>query len=171
MLWILLLILPAIVLSNVLTGLAFAYPEVLKAYLTQPELVRYWVTLNLIIAGLYLAACFRSQFNRAALWMTLPCIVLGAFLVGYSYAKLGTLRTFFGRELGLVGGDLVAEFPFTLGHPQYQGAIILILGIWFAFKHNLELTVITGLWVVSVMVQLMVEAPPAAGPTAGVTRS
>jgi hypothetical protein len=162
MLWILLFVLPLIVLSNVLTGLAYAYPDSLKNTLTQPELIQYWVTLTILIAVFYAIACFRSQFNTAALWMALPCIIFGAFLIGYGYAKLGPVKTFFGRELGIVSGPLVTEFPFSLGHPQYKGAIILILGIWFAFKHNLELTIITGLWIVSVMVQLMIEAPPAA---------
>jgi protein-S-isoprenylcysteine O-methyltransferase Ste14 len=160
MLWVLVLILPLIVLSNLLSGSAYAYPDALKTYVTQSEFVQWWVSLNILIVGLYCIACLRSQINRAALWVALPCILAGAVLLGSGYARLGPLRTFFGREFGLVGGDPVASFPFTLAHPQYKGAILLIVGIWLAFRNNLELTAVTGIWVLSFLVQVFVEEPP-----------
>jgi hypothetical protein len=88
--------------------------------------------------------------------------VHGAFLVGYAYSKLGPTRTFFGVELGIVEGkEAVNEFPFTLGHPQYKGAIIFLFGLWSTFSHTPELTILTGIWIISFMIQLIVEVGPA----------
>jgi protein-S-isoprenylcysteine O-methyltransferase Ste14 len=162
MVWSVILIIPLIVLSNAVTSWVYLFPDHFKLYFSQDSLIRFWFSLNLIILGLYLILCTRATFNFPALWLSLPCIALGAFLAIYAYSKLGLTRTFFGVELGLVdGGKSVDEFPFTLGHPQYKGASLFVLGLWLAFKHKLELTVVTGIWIVSFMVQLMIEAEPA----------
>jgi hypothetical protein len=150
-----------IAVSNTVTSWAYLYPEQFKHYFGQDDLIRFWFTLNLVILALYFTVCSGAKFNVSGLWMSLPCAVLGAFLVGYAYSKLGPTRTFFGVELGVIEGEeTVNEFPFTLGHPQYKGAIIFLFGVWCAFRHTAELTILTGIWIVSFMLQIMVEAAP-----------
>jgi hypothetical protein len=105
--------------------------------------------------------CARAGFNRHGLWMSIPCVLLGAYIIGYASAKLGLRRTFFGAELGVTdAADPIAEFPFNIGHAQYKGAIMLLLGAWFAFTPTVELTSVTGAWVLSYMVQVIVESCP-----------
>lgn len=106
----------------------------------------------------------KAKFNIKALWMSLPCICMGLFLIGYSYSKLGITRTFFGAELGVVDDAKYEGFPFSLGHSQYKGFVILILGLWFAFGHTHELTATTGFWIISFMVQMLIETQPGAKP-------
>ncbi|KAK8894472.1 hypothetical protein M9Y10_022906 [Tritrichomonas musculus] len=162
MLWI--IIWPAIILSNFLASWAYLHPESFKQHFTQDQLIYFWFSLNLGILVLYLILCMKAKFNVKALWMSFPCIFMGIFLIGYTFSKLGITRTFFGAELGVVDDVKYEGFPFSLGHAQYKGFIILILGIWFAFGHTHELTATTGFWIVSFMVQMLIETGPGSVP-------
>ena len=151
-------ILPCIVCSNIFASWAYLYPENFKEHFSQNELIVYWFTSNLIILGLYLILCVQAKINVTSLWLSLPCIVLGGFLIAYSYKKMGIKRTFFGVELGVIEDDVKIEsFPFNLGHVQYKGFIILLLGLWLSCKHSHELTIVTGFWILSFMVQMYIE--------------
>jgi uncharacterized membrane protein YwaF len=120
---------PLIVLSTWCTSFAYLKPDMFKKYCTQADLIRGWSTINIIVASIYVIVCIRARFNRHGLWMSIPCILLGAYIVGYAYAKLGPTRTFFGTELGAIdAADPILEFPFRLGHAQYKGIIMLLLG-------------------------------------------
>jgi hypothetical protein len=155
---------PLIGTSTFLTSYAYLKPNEFKERFTQSDLITVWTTINAIAISLYLIVGFRSGFNRHGLWMSIPCVLLGAYIVGYSYSKLGRTRTFFGAELGLVeDAELINEFPFNLGHAQYKGVIVLLLGVWFAFIHTAELASITGLWVLAYLVQVLVESIPSKG--------
>jgi hypothetical protein len=150
---------PLIVLSTCFTSFAYSKPDLFKEKFTQTDLIRRWCTINIIIASIYIIVCVRAGFNRHGLWMSIPCILLGAYIVGYDYSKLGPTRTFFGAELGATDAtDPIPDFPFNLGHAQYKGIVMLLLGAWFAFMPTPELTTITGVWVLSYMVQVIVES-------------
>jgi hypothetical protein len=112
--------------------------------------------VNLILALLYVIVCIRAGFNRHGHWTWIPCVLLGAFIVGDAVGKLGSTPTFFGVELGVIDAkDQIVKFSFILGHAQYNGLIMLLLGAWFAFTPTAELTSIT--WVLSCMVTLIVD--------------
>lgn len=152
---------PAIVTSNVLTSWAYLKPESFKEHFSQSDLIKLWVAVNSFTLILHILICRKAVFNVHGLWLSIPFCLLGLFLIGYAYNRMGTKRTFFGQELGVIEDEEPIEgFPFSLGHAQYKGFIILLLGIWFAFRHNHELTAMTGIWIISFLVQMLIETPP-----------
>lgn len=150
----------SIALSNVIVSWAYLKPESFKEHFTQGDLIRMWVVINAFTLFLHILVCRKAVFNIHGLWLSIPFCLLGIFIIGYAYSRMGTTRTFFGQELGLVEDEqLIEGFPFSLGHAQYKGFIILLLGIWFAFRHTHELTAMTGVWIISFLVQMLIETP------------
>jgi hypothetical protein len=157
-----LLTIPLIALSNTVSSWAYLSPDSFTKYFSQQDLIRMWLIAGGLTLALYLAICARAKLNTYGLWMSIPCVLLGIFLLGYSTWQLGIVRTFFGVELG-VADDVqpIRTFPFSLSHAQYKGAVILLLGIWFAFHHTIPLTVNTGVWIIAFLLQMIVESQPA----------
>lgn len=157
MLWI--LIVPTIIATTGASAWAYLYPENFNSRFTQGQLISFLVTTQLITLSLFLVCCIRSGVNKAGMWLALPLICLGLFLVGYSYTKLGMVRTFFGAELGVVEEESYHGFPFSLGHAQYKGMVLLVFGIWCAFHPTHEITALTGIWTVALCIQMFIETP------------
>lgn len=128
-------------------------------YFEHDELVLIIISLIVVTAVLYIHISAKAQFNVAGLWMAIPLLLLGGYLVISTHIKLGKKGTFFGREYKIYAEELTG-FPFSIGHAQYKGCIIMLLGWWCAFKHTHELTGMTGLWIISIMIQMTVETPP-----------
>lgn len=128
-------------------------------YFEHDELVLIIISLMVVTTILYIHISAKAKFNVAGLWMTIPLLLLGGYLVISTYIKLGKKGTFFGRQYKIYTELELKEFPFSLGHAQYKGCIIMLLGWWFAFKHTHELTGMTGLWIISIMIQMAVETP------------
>jgi hypothetical protein len=153
---------PLIALSSTVMSWAYLSPDSFTAHFSQPDLVKIWVTANCLAVALYLAICARGKLNVYGLWMSVPCVVIGISILGYTTWRLGIARTFFGAELGVVeDAQPIQTFPFSLGHAQYKGAVMLLLGIWFAFHHTVPLTLNTGVWIVAFLLQMIVESRPA----------
>ena len=155
MLWIVMV--PTIVFSNIASSWAYLYPDDFQKHFSQEQLIVWWISINIINLSLFLILCLQAKVRPQALLIGIPFILLGIFLIGYSYFKLGPIRTFFGYEMGKVNDMKIQSFPFNLGHVQYKGFIILLFGLWFSCNHTHELTAITGFWIVSFLVQMWVE--------------
>jgi isoprenylcysteine carboxyl methyltransferase (ICMT) family protein YpbQ len=157
-----LLKIPLVALSNKVLSWAYLSPDSFSAHFSQQDLIKFWLTANGLTVALYLAICARAKLNIHGLWMSIPCVILGIAILVMSIRQLGVVRTFFGVELGVVDdAQPIQTFPFSLGHPQYKGAVILLLGIWFAFHHTVPLTFNTGVWIVAFLLQMIVESQPA----------
>lgn len=152
--------LTAIIALNVTGYCAYNNADFLKTYVDQDQLIMIIMSLVIIEFILYAFIASKAKFNTAGLWMSIPMILLGGYLVGSAYSKLGKEKTFFGRELNGLDHKDMECFPFSIGHAQYKGCIIMILGFWFAFRHTHELTAMTGVWIISFMIQMAVETPP-----------
>jgi hypothetical protein len=88
-----------------------------------------------------------------------PVCGFSGIYFGVPYAQIGSIGTFFGPELGVVEDQgLIDEFSFNLGHAQNKATITLLLGVWFAFVDNAKIGSITGLCVLSCLVQIIVES-------------
>ena len=150
-----------IVLQDAATSWAYVDPDSFSQHFTQEHLITFWFVTNVTILILYMGLCLQAKFNVYGLWLAAPMSLLGMFLIGYAYSQLGTTRTFFGVELGVIEKREYTGFPFSLGHAQYKGCIFFLLGVWCAFRHTHELTAMTGVWIVSFLVQMLIETGPA----------
>lgn len=79
------------------------------------------------LAALYLQA-------TATHGVDLPGLALAAAgfgLAGLAAARLGTIRTYFGVELGLIAPQRITAFPYgTVPHPMILGAVVGLLGLF-----------------------------------------
>ncbi|OHS93572.1 hypothetical protein TRFO_40157 [Tritrichomonas foetus] len=152
-----LLIIPGIIASTVLSGWAYFDPESFTQKFTQEQYIRVFLVLNAFILFLYIVLCIKSKMITSALWLSLGLLIPGIALVAYSTYLLGQQGTFYGIELGTIEKRHIDEFPFTLGHPQLKGLILVILGLWCGFKPEFELTFVTATYVVAIMVHILFE--------------
>ena len=150
---------PLLILSTISTSWAYLKTESFKQYFTQDQLILWWLTVNIILLGIFIVLGFQAKVNVPSLWLSIPLVAVGCFLISEAYSKNGIKKIFFGDKFGVIEKQEESEsFPSGLGYAQYKGYILLILGLWLSFYHTHEITGITGLWAASIMVQIYVES-------------
>ena len=125
--------------------------------ITQDQYTQYFFIAGGLVLAFYILLCLISKVNVSALWLSALLFIPGALLVGYSTLMLGEKRTLFGLEFGTVNDDKIEVFPFTMGHPQYKGLILCIIGLWCAFHPTFALTFTTAAFVLAVMLHIVFE--------------
>lgn len=140
-----------------LSGWLYTDPVSFKSHISHSDLVFYWATLNTIAFLCFIFIGTLKGINKNGLWISLPCILLGAYLLTYATAKLGLKRTCFGAEYNETTVPEYETFPFTLVHPQYKGMLLLIFGIWTLFNYSHEFTATAGIWIICLCFQMLFE--------------
>lgn len=94
------------------------------------------------------------QSNMMYNSIALIFITIGQYLNVTVYQKLGEDLVYYGREYDKEG-EYLTKFPFNMNHPQYTGAILTILGVFFltGFNKNGNIRK-TNLYVLSYMIVL-----------------
>ena len=87
-------------------------------------------------------------------------IFLGQLLNMSFNSRLGQSRVYYGVELGVEEFKLYTGFPFDIGHSQYKGCILCILGFLLAFKPSKLLIQGSIVWIVCYLLLSIVESYP-----------
>ena len=158
--WYFIVILPCLFIATIAQSWAYLRPVSFSEKFTQEELI-YCVLICYGIALItYLIEGFRNGFNKSGLWMAVPIFVLGAYLTFYSTKKIGIDRVFFGKELGTVKDtEYIHSFPFSLNHCMYKGELLMVFALWLIFYPSHQLTAVTGIWIVLLLIQMFIESP------------
>jgi len=150
----------SIVLPYMMYTWAYKFPRHFKNHWTQDQLVQRSASVKSVCFALYLILCLKSGFNLSAIPIAIPCIAAGQLLNYLVFQKLGKVRAYYGWELGLDRGAEQKGFPFNLGHAQYKGCLLSLLGTFFLFQTNVELTVVTGIWAFMYFYMIILESSP-----------
>lgn len=127
-------------------SLAYKNPDLFKKILTQDQLVLYSSIIKAICMLFYGFECINSGLNLDCLILGIPLIIVGQFLNYLIYNKLGQVRAYYGWELSLDNSPPMSGFPLNLGHAQYKGCFLSLLGTYFCFIPNFRLTAFTTIW-------------------------
>ena len=156
------IIVPCLFIASFSQAWAYLKPESFIQQFTQEQLIICVLSCYSVALLCYLIMGFKNGFNKAGLWTAIPIFSLGAYLTFYSTKKIGVDRVFFGKELGTVKeADIVKTFPFSLNHCMYKGELLMVFALWLVFCPSHELTAMTGIWIVQLLVQMFIESPNA----------
>jgi len=75
--------------------------------------------------------CIKSGVSWNCLPYGIPLIILGQILNSAFYKRLGPERVYYGTELGVTEPKILTGFPLDIGHSQYKGCILTLLGLFF----------------------------------------
>lgn len=158
--WLGVLFVATLVPPYLLYSVAYLKPTTFKRFLTQRQLVVLSSVLKAICMCVYLFFGFSAGINYTGLWIGIPLFLVGQSLNLLVYNLLGEQRAYYGWELGLYSGPMLSGFPWTLGHAQYKGLMISVIGTWFCFNPVPRLTAATMLWVCMYFYITIVETLP-----------
>ena len=136
---------------------AFKAPENFKKHLSQNALVLISSLIHGTTFVTYFWICLASGLNKPGLCFGLPMIAVGQLLNYLVYQKLGQVRAYYGWELNLDNNPPQQGFPFTLGDAQYKGCMLTVVGFYFCFNANVELSLVTGAWVFMYFYMILME--------------
>ena len=96
--------------------------------------------LSYVLVFSYIKLVYGNIFHAFPIYnvLAISLISIGQFLNFMVYNKLGTNNVYYGIEYGVNDKkqEYLTEFPFNLGHPQYIGCIITLLGLFFLTGFN-----------------------------------
>lgn len=150
----------SIVIPYVIYSIAYKLPHVFKQFLNQDQLVSLSSVIKAVSMLLFGILCLNSGFNKSGLILAIPLIAIGQFLNYEVYHKLGKVAAYYGYELGLYNGPQIQGFPFTIGHAQYKGCLLSLIGMYCAFKPTFKLSMFTLIWCLMYFYILLVESTP-----------
>ena len=137
---------------------AYKLPKHFKKFWTQDQLVNYSVSVKSLCFFLYFILCISSGFNFSSIPFSIFLISIGQYLNYLVYQKLGKVRAYYGWELGLDKSSPLKGFPFTLGHAQYKGCLLSLLGFYLTFNPTLKLTIMTSIWAFMYFYMIILES-------------
>lgn len=141
-------------------SVAYLKPAFFKRISSQNALVSSSSVLKAICMACYAYIAIKSGINYNGLIIGFPCILVGQYLNFVVYNKLGKVRAYYGYELGLFNGSMLSGFPWNIGHAQYKGLMLSVIGTWFCFNQTLRFTAFTMLWVFMYFYIIVVETLP-----------
>ena len=141
-------------------SVAYLAPTTFKKVLTQRQLVVFSSVLKAVCMCLYIYFGFEAGVNYAGLPLGLVLFAAGQYLNLLVYRLLGELRAYYGWELGLFSGPMLTGFPWTIGHAQYKGLMISVIGSWCCFNPAPKFTAMNMLWVAMYFYIITVESIP-----------
>lgn len=136
----------SIVTPYLFYSLAYKKPNVFKKILTQDQLVLFSSIIKGICLIFYAFEGFRSGINVLSFPLAFPLIIVGQIFNTKIYSIFGKVRAYYGWELGLDNSPMSTGFPINLGHAQYKGCYLCLLGTYFCFYPSFRLTAFTALW-------------------------
>lgn len=99
----------------------------------------------------------KSGVSFSTLPFGLTFIFWGQVLNYVFYKILGADRVYYGTELGVTEFKLYTGFPFSIGHSQYKGCILTLLGLFMCFNQNRESFIGISLWILLYMFDIIIE--------------
>ena len=131
-----------------------------KFFQSQRQLVVFSSILKAICMILYLHYALEAGFNFHGMLIGLPLAIVGQYLNMLVYNKLGEKRAYYGWELSLYSGPMLTGYPWTIGHAQYKGLLLCVLGVWCCFNPTPKFTAINMLWSLMYFYMIIMESLP-----------
>lgn len=141
-------------------SVAYFKPFFFQRHATQDGLVMFSSVLKAICMTCYGFLALRGGINTKGLIIGIPFIIIGQYLNMVVYKKLGKVRAYYGWELRLFTGPMLCGFPWDIGHAQYKGLMLSVIGTWFCFNPTVKFTAFTMLWVFMYFYIIVVETLP-----------
>jgi methylene-fatty-acyl-phospholipid synthase len=137
----------AITVPYIAYSIAYLAPSTFKRFASQDGLVKMSSVLKAVAMTLYLREVLHSGLNIAGLLFGIPLFAVGQLLNVVVYQRLGKERAYYGWELSIRSDPMLVGFPFDIGHAQYKGLILSLLGAFFTANPSVRLTSFTTLWI------------------------
>jgi hypothetical protein len=150
----------SIVCPYILYAVAYRHPGWFLRIMSPSHFETLALAFKVVSNCLQAYVCLRCGFNLTGSAIGLPLIALGQYLNYLVYRRLGKVRVYYGYEFGVVKGDILGGFPFSVYHAQYKGCIMSVVGLMLACNECRELTIATMLWIVSYLGITWVESGP-----------
>ncbi|OHT08737.1 hypothetical protein TRFO_04841 [Tritrichomonas foetus] len=141
----------------VLYAVTFKFPNFIRRYLNQKQIIQISQYLKLIDFVCALPTLYRAGVNGPGICIGLPIVFLGQYLNELVYTVLGDGGVYYGVELRTVKPRKIGGFPFNLYDPQYKGSIMSIIGGALCFNTTRDLMIIVIPWMISYFTIIVVE--------------
>lgn len=136
---------------------AYKHPSSFRRIFTQKGLIQIATWNKIIGAAFHLPTCFRAGINGPGLCIAIPLVFVGQYLNEVVYNVLGDSGVYYGNEIGNVKPKMISGFPFTIGDPMYKGALLTVLGWFFAMNTTREIIIICVPWIIAYFTQVIIE--------------
>ncbi|EAY21459.1 hypothetical protein TVAG_198980 [Trichomonas vaginalis G3] len=136
---------------------AYKFPNTLSKIMTQKTLIQISTWNKIIGAVFHLPTCFRAGINGPGLCIAIPLVFVGQYLNEVVYNVLGDSGVYYGNELKTSKPKNISGFPFTMGDPMYKGAILTVLGWFFAMNTTRDIIIICVPWMIAYFTQVIIE--------------
>ncbi|KAH0792846.1 phospholipid N-methyltransferase [Histomonas meleagridis] len=114
--------------------------------------------MKTICMVLYAAYGFQGKFTFKYIYISIVCIAIGQYLNYIVYTRLGKVRAYYGWELGIDNSPPIHGFPFDIGHPQYKGCFLTLLGTYLLFEATKKFTFFTIIWTIMYFYITLIES-------------
>lgn len=138
-------------------AMAYKYPNITKKYMTQKQIIQIGQWFKVIEALCSLPTFYNACLNGSGMIFGLPLIFIGQYLNQLVYATIGEAGVYYGYELKTIKPRIINYFPFTLGDPQYKGAILTVIGGFLCINTTRDLIIIDITWMFCYFSGLVIE--------------
>ena len=137
---------------------AYKAPITFKRILTQKQLILISSFMKFICTLIFAIYGFVGGFTFKYIHLSFVCIAIGQYLNYIVYTQLGSVRAYYGWELGLDNSPMVKGFPFNISHPQYKGCLLTLLGTFFLFTPTKRFVIFTFIWTICYIYMAVMES-------------
>ena len=148
----------SIVIPYIVYAYAYKNPISFTNVFTLDQFADMSIYAKIISILLMLILGFKSGINKPGIYFGLPFILIGQYLNSLVYHKLGKVRTYYGYEFGVVDLEIFKGFPFNMGHPQYKGSILSVVGGYLCLNPTNKITIASMLWIISYFFIIAIES-------------
>jgi methylene-fatty-acyl-phospholipid synthase len=147
----------SIVSPYLVYAFAYKFPSLFLKYLPASAFETIGLVFKVVSNLLQAVASLIAGLNYQGLVVGLPLIAIGQYFNYLVYQKLGKTRVYYGYEFGIVKGEFLTGFPFTMFHAQYKGCLLTVLGMFLVFNETRVLSIVTLLWMISYFFIIWIE--------------
>ena len=139
---------------------AYTSPASFLSIFAADALFKIALAFKMLQIPLAVLAGVKAGVNKSGLVFGIPLAIVGQILNWSFLIRCGRTRTYYGYELGVVDEEWIEGFPFSLGHSQYKGSLLSVIGAYFCVQPKLKVTLAVGLWVLCYIWLSIVESFP-----------
>ena len=136
---------------------AYKWPRSLYRYVDQKHFVTIAQYTKLLNVAFALPTLLEAEINKDGIWIGLPLMFIGQYLVLLVYSVLGDAGVYYGLEYHTISKKKIEGFPFNMSDPMYKGSVLSVLGLFFLVKTNPHVIMITIPWMISYFYEICVE--------------